>query len=379
MNGVANRLAFADLLRGLAAFVVVIGHFTIVYGGRPDLVAQFTMAEPIPVIPMHPLYAAVYSKFNAALVGLAAFFLISGFVIPMSLDRETLPTFFIRRFFRIFPTYWVALGLGLAAIFISAAFWNKPVTHSGFDYFANALLIADFFGKFDILSVIWTLEIEIKFYLLAPLFHATLRRGSLAGLFAWGVGLNLVYGALIWNCSTDLMTCWGTKGFVTRFIWEFMFITFMLIGTVIYAHYRGLIGNMQALAGVAVMLGCFVISGNISSFQAFFEFGGFAWALGVFGALYVLRDHIRLSRPFRFLADVSYPLYVVHPLVGYVVMRLSMQGGAPYWLALPFALAAVLALAWVIHFYVEAPSMAYGKRLGDRLFSRRSADVPEPG
>ncbi|MBI1867706.1 MAG: acyltransferase family protein, partial [Methylocystis sp.] len=79
-------MAFADLLRGLAALVVVLGHFTILYLEGAPAVATLIMAEPIATVPFPAAVDAAYSVFNLAWIGVAVFFLISGFVILLSLD-----------------------------------------------------------------------------------------------------------------------------------------------------------------------------------------------------------------------------------------------------------------------------------------------------
>jgi peptidoglycan/LPS O-acetylase OafA/YrhL len=100
----------------------------------------------------------------------------------------------------------------------------------------------------------------------------------------------------------------------------------------------------------------------------------YLWGLIIFGSLYALRNKITLARPFRFLADISYSLYVIHPLVGYVTMRLLMAAGLPYLPAFAVALALVIGIAWMMHLYVEVPMIALGKRLSSAWFGSRRRD-----
>jgi peptidoglycan/LPS O-acetylase OafA/YrhL len=371
----AQRIAFADLLRGLAAFTVALGHFIVLFLQGPDIVAKVTMAEPISAINFPPAIAYAYTIFDLASVGVAVFFLISGFVIPLSLDGASGRAFLLKRLLRIFPTYWVSLAIGVASVFASAAYWSKPVIYTWIDYFANVFLVADFFGRFDIPSVMWTLQIELKFYLLIPIFHSALRKGSLLRLFLWGVAVVVVFWLPISNCEGDVDACWSHYRFSTLVVArEAMFITYMLMGSVLYAHYRRLITNRQAVFGVAFMLACFMASTLTSPFHAVAASYrlAFFWGAVIFIPCYIFRDRIGLPPPFRFLANISYPLYVVHPLLGYVAMRLLMAAGWPYPPALAAALALVVTVAAAIHVYVEAPSIALGKRLA--TFVRPSAE-----
>lgn len=73
-----------------------------------------------------------------------------------------------------------------------------------------------------------------------------------------------------------------------------------------------------------------------------------------------------MTAPFRFLANISYSLYVIHPIAGYVTMRLLTAAGLPYLAAFAIALAFVIGIASAMHVYVEAPTIALGKRSRER-------------
>src|SRR4029079_12431822 len=60
----------------------------------------------------------------------------------------------------------------------------------------------------------------------------------------------------------------------------------------------------------------------------------YAVALGVFASCYTWRSRIVARGPLSWLADASYPLYVVHAIPGYAVMRLALEAGLPPWLPL---------------------------------------------
>jgi peptidoglycan/LPS O-acetylase OafA/YrhL len=370
----ADRLAFADALRGLSAAVVVVGHFFFVFLSGPELVAMLISAAPYSAGTVPSWANQFYSTFNLAAMGVAVFFLISGFVIPMSLDGGGALGFWIKRFMRIFPTYWVALGAGILAILLSGAYWSRPVPYGALDYFVNFFLITDFFGRIDIPSVMWTLTIEIKFYLLAPLFHWLLRRNMVWGLPAWSAIVLLLYWLAVGSCSDAVPACWGHRGPISRVAWEPMMIGYMLIGSMFYAHYRGLVAAPVAALGVAAIFGLFAASWPLSPFAMHGNsyILAYFWGVLIFGSCYLLRSRIRLTPALKFLADISYPLYIVHPLVGYTLMRMMIAWNIPYPAALACALATVVLFAWLIHVFVEAPAMALGKTWAKRLSARKT-------
>ena len=93
-KGPANRLLELDALRGIAAFAVLLFHYTTRYD------QLYTQPGP-------PLFYFPYGYF-----GVNLFFMISGFVIFMTLNKTRYAVdFIVSRFSRLFPAYWVAIAL----------------------------------------------------------------------------------------------------------------------------------------------------------------------------------------------------------------------------------------------------------------------------
>src|SRR3954452_17183752 len=86
-----NRLGFLDFVRGVAAFAVVLQH-----GGETFWPA---------------VNRATHNYVNVGRFGVVAFFLVSGFIIPFSLERGgSVRRFWTGRFFRLYPLYWASLA-----------------------------------------------------------------------------------------------------------------------------------------------------------------------------------------------------------------------------------------------------------------------------
>lgn len=381
-SATGERLAFADILRGLASVIVVLGHFTYLYLHSPTMVASLIYSEPAAVVDLPRAVLSAYDVFNAASVGVAVFFLISGFVIPLSIENADVRGYFIKRLLRIYPTFWVALALSIVALVVSTTYWAKPLPLTWRDYFANAALATEWSGRFDILSVAWTLQIELKFYLIAPLVAWFISRNRTPLILLWAFGVASLYWLATAGCDADMLTCWGRRAPWVYVAWEGLYITFMLIGSVFYAHYRKRVSTLTAIVLMAVLFASFTVSFFLSHLSAMGPARNtilpYAEALAIFTVFYVNRNRLRLVQPLKFFADVSYPLYVVHPLVGYTLMRILTAQGVPYVVALVFALILVFLLATLIHHYVEKPSIALGKRLAKRAARRPASPGQSP-
>src|SRR5947199_3066526 len=102
-----SRLWFAQALRALACLLVVFSHYGHLFVLDPQTVGVLCLCPPLKGLP-RPAFLRVFELcqvwyFSPANFGVALFFLVSGFVIPFSLRRNTLGGFFVRRFFRLYP------------------------------------------------------------------------------------------------------------------------------------------------------------------------------------------------------------------------------------------------------------------------------------
>ena len=155
-------------MRGIAALCVVYAHF----GTR--------------VLPR--VHTAVYNVFDPGLYGVLVFFLVSGYIVPASLERKgSIRSFWLSRLFRLFPLFVFAIGAVLVLHglgFASVRDANSNVTAS---VFSHLFMLNELLGQTNIIVVLWTLSYEMVFYvLLTALFTAGLhkRSGWYAGAFA---------------------------------------------------------------------------------------------------------------------------------------------------------------------------------------------------
>ncbi|QMR44498.1 acyltransferase [Citrobacter freundii] len=106
--------------------------------------------------------------FSNGYFGVDLFFMISGFVILLSTENDgSSSSFALKRFFRIFPTYWVGILLMIAVIIITGAKEiNAPMLLKSLLLIPyDSTAVPPFFG-FSLISTAWTLTFEILFYLI---------------------------------------------------------------------------------------------------------------------------------------------------------------------------------------------------------------------
>lgn len=138
------------------------------------------------------------------LMGAELFFVISGFVILMTLERSnSLADFAVGRAGRLYPAYWISVAV--AGLFL----WFTNQVSVG-SVLLNATMLQGFFDRPNIIDPYWTLKYELLFY------------GVMAAIF-WARRLsNIDSFALIWLCCMILLRgsmLLGGKGGGLYYIW----------------------------------------------------------------------------------------------------------------------------------------------------------------
>lgn len=379
------------MLRGLAAMIVAFGaHFLGIFWlnlpAACDLLG-IQGCSPHAALPSGLAVLHVFTWFSYGHFGVALFFLISGFVIPFSLNRLSPAAFLVARFFRIYPTYWVALAVSLLVLELTRQKVLWDWSHLAY----QAALLRDLAWLPSLDGISWTLEIEIKFYLLCALISPIIVRVRVAALAA--VLLALGTASIVLTHSTvgagiDVAHwAFGQPwyGIVHGMGMSLLFILYMLIGTLFNWHCRkGISGRALAWFVGSLFVWFVVVWANNKDYRPLHINGtlNYLLALLVFLVVYLCRDSIRVPRLLRWFGDISYPLYAIHPIVGYALLYWLVFGlKLPAWGAILVAGGGTLALAWLLHRFVEGPSNRLGKAVAKGLAflwpaRSRSGQVP---
>lgn len=361
-----NKITFANQLRGIAVLCVMMAHYTGIYWGARDLVSSYIHA---PVAtgdgPQWPGYI-MFPTLNYGPFGVALFFLISGFVIPFSLAKMGRLRFIVARALRIYPTYWLASAVTLLAMWLSSRYWGTPFSIDTHTLLANLELIHVQKALPTIDLVNWTLSIETKFYIVAALMWPFIRRSSALALVNFAL---LILAFLTWVPAS-----WSTFSFLGMELsldatkCELLYLPFLFIGTLFNFALKGDLSTRALFGAVLGVFASFLMMWQKTPLAVQFWVvpANYGYALIIFSACYVARARFKASRILDFFADISYPLYLVHALIGYATIRFLTDRGLPFNMAACFAFIVVVGIAYILHIVVEVRSANLGKRLGSR-------------
>jgi len=354
------KLKFAHQLRAVAALTVVLYHY---WGIFFSPAVTSIVGVPTSFAVEQPGYAKhmLSPGFGGVLYGVfgvGVFFLISGFVIPISLRGLSTGEFLVRRFFRIYPVYWLCLLISVAMYFVCSWYWSTPLSgRIDLHYLLrNIPLLHSAKGMPSLDFVCWSLGVEVKFYVV---FASILLFGRRAHQV-----MVLVVAFLALCCSAAYLATHGSgqASLFSYLISDMRFMTFMFLGCLFYYVLYDELTVRTALAYGAVIYALFLI---VSAFYEATFFGplatNYTYALVLFSVCYLLRQRFRDNKVIDFVADVSFPLYLVHSTIGYVTMPILIDRGIPYTFAWMICLGLALCVAFLVHRYVELPVNAFGK------------------
>jgi peptidoglycan/LPS O-acetylase OafA/YrhL len=324
------RILELDALRGLAALAVVLFHYTTRYD------ELFGRAEPL-------VLSVPWGHY-----GVDLFFMLSGFVILMTLERTVDAWRFAwGRFSRLYPAYWAAAAL----TFVVVSLCRLPGQEVSLgDALVNLTMVQSLLGAQHIDGAYWSLQAELIFYanMLVLYRCGAFRRPTLtvALWIAAGVAVRLAQApaAALWPWAGELLSKLATVA-------SLKYIPLFSIGILFYASRTSVRGSPARWATLAVSL---AVVGWFDGFASAAVDTALAVALllAVEGRMPLLT-----CRPLVALGAISYTLYLVHQNIGYVVIRECQAWGATPGLAIAAAILVALALASWLHRLVERPAM----------------------
>lgn len=326
MSGHDARVRELDVLRGLAAAAVVLFHYTVRYGalyGYP--------APPLLRVP-------------TGFYGVEVFFCISGFVIFMTLDRTRRPMdFVVSRVSRLWPAYIVAIAVTFAVVH---AFGLAGRETTAAQALVNLTMFQELLHVPDVDQVYWSLQVELIFYCWMLLAYVSGMLGHIRAILCAGLVPPLVYFLWRREFGHDPSYLAGTLLLVT-------YIPYFTIGIAAYNLRRGRGAPHKDLLLMLAAVGVVTLCGSVQD--------GILAALAA--AIFCLVAAGRLGGiargPLIFLGTISYPLYLLHQNIGYIVMRESMRIGVPTDLAILLAIAITIGLAAALTWSVEKPARAW--------------------
>ncbi|WP_373240792.1 acyltransferase family protein [Kluyvera ascorbata] len=362
---------FAHYLRGIAAVCVLFAHFTASFFISNEFISSVINIPKANVLSFPKIildFMPVEFPGFLAVIGVAIFFLISGFLIPISIEKYSPMIFIKKRFLRLYPTYVIICFINiLVAVVGFCIFYHHDKTYS---YGIITVLsvfsmgLSQFIkGTVPIDPVAWTLAIEVVFYIATVLYFNLSfyfkkdKEIKILDVLLLSILLSVLVVILSKHVhDIELAFSILNVGFLIKC---FYLASFMLIGTSFSLYAKNRINGIRLTYAVLFQYSMFVYITMKLDSSAFYistvsTFSWFGLAILVFSLCYVMNDNLPEIKSLRFLGDVSYPLYLCHSYIGYFIIGMIINIELiPRSLTVFMPIPIVLIVAYIIHIKVE--------------------------
>lgn len=334
-----------DALRGIAALMVFFFHMDLATGRKISLL-------------------------SLGVTGADLFFIISGFVIVLSIRKvASAKEFIVKRISRLYPAYWVCVTAAflsrIFSVFISRKTWNIPINQ----YAANMTMFQYYIKMPNIDDSYWTLIIELLFYVTILLVYKLKQMKNIT---------------LIGSLALIFIVC-------NEFVFEKIFVRLnrihvhiplinhfplFFIGILCYTIIQDKQSKLKTCLYYLLLL--FALTVQILLFDkggkasGFISVNQYAIMLLLFTSSFILFINNKLgfisNRATLFLGRISFPLYLIHQSLSRdIFIPLFMAYfHMTFWTATLLILGIVILIAALISKYIEFP---YGNKMKSFLLS----------
>lgn len=313
---VVKKLNSLQVCRGIAASLVVLLHYGLlsnVYFG----------------------YKPLFNFFRFGWAGVDFFFVLSGFIISY-INREKIGNFLnlkpylLKRIIRIYPIYWPLLLLTTVLYFIFGRSNTSIVPPIHLHYFIESALLASYKYR-PILTVAWTLVFEVFFYLIYSVMFINKNAGK-ALFIAWAI-------AIFVNLY---IVPFSTTNHFIMFLFNFHNLEFLLgcVACWIFCNHKKYIIAPVKLSIFGALLflyaGLCLVYQHVSFFILSPHIIQYAMSIASFLIILGLTKHesskpIRIPKIGLLIGDASYDIYLIHPLILGVLIKVFQMAIPQNW------------------------------------------------
>lgn len=334
-----SRIEFLDYMRIFAFSSVLLGHKFL-----PEM--QGVVSDSNTHITIKYLFEALLALSFGGAAGVVVFFLTSGYIITHVLRVESSVEFAIKRVFRIYPLYMVAVILEVLMNQYIFYIPSPPITV----ILQRLFLVGDFFDTpYGLASVEWTLRIEVAFYAFMIMVKSLGLINKPKYLPAFFMAVSI---ALYFADPFPSYAGW-TDGYTN------IFLPMLFVGSIIYLYERKLSPPFACIVAASII--CFSSLSYMGESKPYLRDSNFlVCAVGIFILFWAAREKIVGGKLITILSEITFGVYLFHNWLWLYFEKWLGDLGFGF---APIKLQVVIALflfCYIAHRTVET----YGVRLG---------------
>lgn len=355
-----KRIQFISVYRFLAMVIVLYYHLIIIptYSTEVTFVIKDSLEKPIAhnnILGIFGAYFYNYFHVDTGSLAVIMFFIASGYLTNKMMERYTAKEYFINRVFSTFPTLWVSIFL--IAVFV---YFAQGIVFTKNDFLASALLILPMSSGSFVSLVLWTLRVELKFYILSMIF--------------WKKQDNLIFYVYILALLLSITAYEFKIPIIYSQMLDLQYVIFPVLGVLIERIFSGKIKN-----GVKYIFICLII--NILLFKiSSFVFQDSPSRMtypnvltqGIPVLIFLLLMKLEEKYPTfykklpKFVyssSNILLPLYLTHVACGITVMYQMYLLGCNEYVILFGGVFSSFVIAYILYLLVLKPSTTLMKKI----------------
>jgi len=346
-TALGGRVGVLDLLRLLAALAVVFFHLG--FRGRTLEFTDFSLPDWEPVL-------------KYGYLGVQVFFVISGFVIAYSAEGRAPMQFAIARFARIYPMFVLCMTLTFLVIINFGAPYMSATTSQ---WVANLIVKPELLGQEAMDGSYWSIFYEIVFY------------GWIFALMALGLFKRSMYPVII---AVWLVVSVIDRMFFGSSLMRYLLLTdqsgFFCAGLVLYAAFRdGYTPRNLLLIGLSIAVAMYqsVELAQWNRVHYATSYSDIVVALSCLVIVAIIAVAIRIRQTFLpqwimlALGGLSYPLYLLHQHIGYVILN-NFAAAATSNMMIVATVLLLIGISYLFWRFIDRPAQQLVKSALTRLF-----------
>ncbi|MGG5194217.1 acyltransferase family protein [Citrobacter sp. S5] len=353
-----DKIFSIQILRGIAALFVVCFHFRYAVN---DIYAQKDIGNRL---------------FEFGSFGVDLFFIISGFIMAMSARKnENLSEFFIKRFFRIYPLYFVVLTLYILLSFNEYSFPQiiKSYLLVPIDYKSEM----PYYG-YSIMAIAWTLTYEFWFYFIFGISKKLSYKNkfiissvilSAPVIFVNGINIDAFHANYVLN--------WGVFNniqFITNpVVYNFILGILSFNICVFVSKHKELLRPVLSL--VLPLLLLYGVIGVVSIRGMGHGINQWGWYCFIIVTSIVISEmyfkDIYANSKMVYLGEISFSIYLIHPLLFILVNSyhpfIDVFNSLSGFTRLSCLVAFVICISHIVYRLIELPTHNIGKEIARKI------------
>ena len=329
-RNISNHFKAIDIIRAISAILIVLYHYTYRYNENIYIIKTNSQ-----------LYWPVEVSWGWGAI--FTFFILSGFLLAKYIlqPKVEIRKFLTKRLLRLYPTYWVCMTI--TTLVLMFLFPEAKVTFK--EYVINLTMLASNFNMRLVDGAYWTMAYEIKFTVILSLIFV-ITQLNWRKLIITVLLLLSIFEALLAGSDNIIFK-------VLRVVLMIDWVPVFIAGMCIYCIQK------QKNNKEWWCLLCLCIFAQLIRFSSIVANAFFIISLMLMYFLPILNSWSipnKVYKFFEFIALLSYPLYLLHQMIGFTIIKSLKNIGltGEMWIVIPIAIS--ILMAYLIHRYIEIPT-----------------------